>query len=129
MNKQHFEILLEKIDSKFDLVLEGYAALNRKIDNVQNSLDDYKRQNKEEQNLLFQMIREVNQKVDKLDQKVDKLDKKVDKLDQKVDKLDKKVDKLDKNNVAAHAAFNKKLDEREKETAGLKQRLTRLEAA
>jgi hypothetical protein len=32
MEKKHLEILLEDIRSKFDLVLEGHAALNSKID-------------------------------------------------------------------------------------------------
>jgi hypothetical protein len=32
MQKDHLEILLEDIRSKFDLVLEGNDSLNRKID-------------------------------------------------------------------------------------------------
>ena len=32
MEKNHLEILLEDIRSKFDLVLEGHAVLNAKID-------------------------------------------------------------------------------------------------
>lgn len=32
MQKDHLEILLEDIRSKFDLVLEGHDSLNRKID-------------------------------------------------------------------------------------------------
>ena len=32
MQKDHLEILLEDINSKFELVLEGYSALDKKID-------------------------------------------------------------------------------------------------
>ncbi|MCK4620865.1 MAG: hypothetical protein KAT62_01490 [Desulfuromonadales bacterium] len=34
MQKEHFEVILESIDSKFDLVLEGYASLDKKIDDL-----------------------------------------------------------------------------------------------
>jgi predicted RNase H-like nuclease (RuvC/YqgF family) len=66
MKKEHFEILLENMDSKFKLVLEGHAALDKKIENL-------RQENKEEHRLLHQMITEVNRKVDSLDQKVDNL--------------------------------------------------------
>jgi hypothetical protein len=32
MQKEHFEILLESIDSKFQLTLEAFQSLNNKID-------------------------------------------------------------------------------------------------
>ena len=32
MQKDHLEVILEDMNSKFDLVLEGHAALDRKID-------------------------------------------------------------------------------------------------
>jgi len=34
MDNEHLEIILESIDSKFNLVLEGHAVLNDKIDNL-----------------------------------------------------------------------------------------------
>ncbi len=40
MEKDHLEILLEDIRSKFDLVLEGHAALDRKIDARFNELNE-----------------------------------------------------------------------------------------
>jgi len=38
MEKEHFEILLEHMNSKFDLVLEGQAALAKNIDDNFESL-------------------------------------------------------------------------------------------
>jgi hypothetical protein len=32
MEKEHLEMILEDISGKFDLVLEGYAALDRKLE-------------------------------------------------------------------------------------------------
>ena len=35
MEKEHFEIILERMDTKFDLLIECYNSLNRKIDENQ----------------------------------------------------------------------------------------------
>jgi hypothetical protein len=40
MQKDHLEVILENIDSKFDLVLEGYDALNKKIDDLAQRTDE-----------------------------------------------------------------------------------------
>ena len=34
LGKEHFEILLENIDTKFELVMEGYQKLNKKVDTI-----------------------------------------------------------------------------------------------
>ncbi len=34
MEKEHLEIILENIDKKFDIVIEGYSTLDRKIDDL-----------------------------------------------------------------------------------------------
>ncbi len=40
MEKEHFEILLEDIKEKVDLILEGHATLNSKIDRVEDNLKE-----------------------------------------------------------------------------------------
>jgi len=40
MEKDHMQILLEDIRSKFDLVLEGHAALDKKIDTRFDELNE-----------------------------------------------------------------------------------------
>ncbi len=40
MKKEHFEVLLENMTDKIDLVLEGHVALNNKIDNVQQDVNE-----------------------------------------------------------------------------------------
>ena len=68
MKKEHFEILLEDMNSKFELILEGHAALNRKMD------------------IKFS---ELSEKIDHNSFKIDTLNKKIDAVDEK---LSKKID-------------------------------------
>jgi hypothetical protein len=68
MEKDHLEILLEDIRSKFDLVLEGHAALDRKIDDRFDELNG-----KVEHNTF--MIGVLNDKIDDVEkQLVEKID-------------------------------------------------------
>ena len=40
MEKEHLEVILENIDKKFDIVIEGYSTLDRKIDNLANKTEE-----------------------------------------------------------------------------------------
>ena len=40
MQKDHLVMILENIDSKFDLVLEGHETLNRNIDDLAQRTDE-----------------------------------------------------------------------------------------
>ena len=40
MQKDHFEILLESVDSKMQLLLEGFSVLDSKIDAVKDQLTE-----------------------------------------------------------------------------------------
>ena len=88
MQKDHLEIVLEDISSKFSMVLEGHSAIKSEMQKMHDNL------NEKIEHTTF-LITVVNKKVDKLDVKVDKLEAKVDKLEAKVDKLEAKVDKLE----------------------------------
>ncbi len=57
MEKDHLEILLEDINGKVDLVLEGHAVLNKKIDDTKEELS-------EKIELNSSLIQELNKKVD-----------------------------------------------------------------
>ena len=57
MGKEHLEVILESIDSKFDLVLEGHASLDRKI-------DDLSQKTAERFDLVDFKIDTLNQKID-----------------------------------------------------------------
>ena len=96
MQKNHLEILLEDISSKFNLVLEGHDALRSEIREARDE------SNAKHDHTAF-ILNVLNQKVDKLEAKVDKLEVKVDKLEVKVDKLEVKVDGIAAD-ISAHRA-------------------------
>ena len=90
MEKDHLEILLEDIRGKFDLVLEGHAALDRKIDSRFDELNE-----KVEHNTF--MIGVLNDKIDAVDQR----------LSQKIDDVERGLtEKLDAvaADLSAHRA-------------------------
>jgi chromosome segregation ATPase len=82
MQKEHLEILLEDIRGKFDLVLEGYSALDKKIDTK------------------FDVL---NEKIDQNSFKIDVLNKKIDAVDERLtnqinaveEKLGKRIDAVE----------------------------------
>ncbi|MEI6153790.1 MAG: hypothetical protein WCQ90_06870 [Deltaproteobacteria bacterium] len=86
MKKDNLEMLLENINEKFDLVLEGRSALSKEI-----------RETRQEFNEKLDL---VNFKVDTLHQRVenvreeltDKIDAVDKKLSDKIDAVDRKVD-------------------------------------
>lgn len=71
MKKDRLEILLEDINGKLDLVLEGHQLLARQIEAAREEAREADRR------IEFKTDT-VNHKVDKLEQKVDRLDQKVD---------------------------------------------------
>lgn len=101
MQKDHLEILLEDIRGKFDLVIEGHAALDKKIDIRFDELDE-----KIEHNSF--MIGALNNKIDAVDERLSKkIDAVDEKLSRKIDavdvKLSKKIDDVSAD-LSAHRA-------------------------
>ncbi|MCF6267465.1 MAG: hypothetical protein L3J57_13095 [Desulfuromusa sp.] len=86
MEKEHLEVILESIDSKFDLVLEGHETLNQKIDDLAKRTDE-----------RFDL---VDIKIDTLNDKIDTVDKK---LTKRIDGLNDKIDAVSVD-LKAHRA-------------------------
>ena len=63
MEKDNLEMILEDINGKFDLVLEGYAALDKKLD------DRFDELNEKIENNSFK-IEILNQKIDGVEEKL-----------------------------------------------------------
>jgi len=40
VGKEHLEVILENIDKKFDIVIEGYSTLDRKIDDLAKKTEE-----------------------------------------------------------------------------------------
>jgi len=95
LSERHFGVILEDIDSKLDLVVEGQGALDVKIDKVDEKLEDFKKEVNYKFDIVFEKFDEVDQKFDKVDQKFDEVDQKFDKVDQRFDEVDQRFDEVD----------------------------------
>jgi len=95
LSERHFGVILEDIDSKLDLVVEGQGALDVKIDKVDEKLEDFKKEVNYKFDIVFEKFDEVDQKFDKVDQKFDKVDQKFDEVDQRFDEVDQRFDEVD----------------------------------
>ncbi|WP_224981800.1 hypothetical protein [Geomonas agri] len=96
MKKDNLEVLLEDMNRKFDLVLEGHEVLRSEIRELSHKTD-------ERFDLVEFKIETLGKRVDGLEKKVDNLETKVDNLETKVDNLDVKVDKIAVD-LSAHRA-------------------------
>jgi cytochrome c556 len=85
MEKEHLEIILENIDKKFDIVIEGYSTLDRKI-------DDLAQKTTERFDLVDFKIDTLNQKIDAVDERLsNKIDAVEEKLTNKIDAVESKL--------------------------------------
>lgn len=73
MQKEHFEILLESMDSKINLILEGFSVLNKKI-------EDESAERKEDNVLLNVKISALSKRFDGVDARLDGIDGRLDDL-------------------------------------------------
>jgi len=85
VQKDHLEIILEDIQGKFDLVLEGHAALDKKIDKKFDQLSEKIDINSFKLDALHQTVKQNSRKIDTLDEKVERNSQKIDVLDGKID--------------------------------------------
>jgi hypothetical protein len=86
MQKENLEILLEDMNSKFELMIEGYQSLNGKIDDLSQKTD-------ERFDLIDFKFGVLNQKIDGVAADLKATDKRLsDKIDAVDEKLSKKID-------------------------------------
>ncbi|RMH51950.1 MAG: hypothetical protein D6682_03130 [Zetaproteobacteria bacterium] len=80
---RHLNMILEEMNSKMSLVLEGYAALDEKVER-------YHREAKEDHRLVMDLLKFSHKELDgKIDAVHEELDGKIDAVHEK---LDKKID-------------------------------------
>ncbi len=60
VSKPHFEVVLEDIDSKLDLVVEGHRGLDKKIDIVDKKVDDLHKEMDYKFEIVFEKFDEVD---------------------------------------------------------------------
>jgi len=87
LSERHFGVILEDIDSKLDLVVEGQGALDVKIDKVDEKLEDFKKEVNYKFDIVFEKFDEVDQKFDEVDQRFDEVDQRFDEVDQRFNEV------------------------------------------
>jgi len=87
LSERHFGVILEDIDSKLNLVVEGQGALDVKIDKVDEKLEDFKKEVNYKFDIVFEKFDEVDQKFDEVDQRFDEVDQRFDEVDQRFDEV------------------------------------------
>jgi vacuolar-type H+-ATPase subunit I/STV1 len=108
MEKDNPEIILEDIQGKFDLVLEGHASLHQEIRNTREELS-------EKINLVDFKVETLNRKIDgvdaRLSQKIDDVDARLSKKIDDVDnRLSKKIDGVAADLKEVDTRLGKKID-------------------
>jgi hypothetical protein len=89
------EMILENMDSKFDLVLEGQESLRKEMHGIRDDLSEKIDQNTFLINALNQKIHGVDEKLSKkIDGVEEKLSKKIDGVEEK---LSKRIDGVEEN--------------------------------
>ncbi len=109
MKKEHMEVILEDINSKFDLIIEGHKLLDKKIDDK---------------------TEELGKKIINVDEKVEffyrSLDKKIDgveeKLTRKIDGVEKRLSNEIKEVKAEVQGIGGRLDDHEERIIKLERR-------
>ena len=74
---RHFNVLFEDIKSKVQLVLEGHAILDRKIESTRQDLKDTILQVHQEVKWTNERIDETNERIDKTNQQLQELSKEI----------------------------------------------------
>ena len=101
MQKDHLEAILEDMDRKFDLILEGHSALTSEIRELGRRTD-------ERLDLVDFKIDTLNRKIDEVDEK---LSRKIDEVDEKLSRrIDAVDDKLCRRIDAVEEALSRKID-------------------
>ena len=93
LKKEHFEILLEAIDTKFDIMMEGYQTLDNKIDKLDarvDGLSDELHSTRDE--LIFLINANIERSEERLTKKIEDGDNVVKEslighIDQKIDEV------------------------------------------
>jgi len=92
MRKDHLENLLEDIRGKFDLVLEGHASLDKKIDLRFDQLNEKIEINSVKIDALHQKVDENSRKIDENGRKIDENSRKIDENGRKIDENSRKIE-------------------------------------
>jgi tetrahydromethanopterin S-methyltransferase subunit G len=78
--ERHFGVILEDIDSKLDLVVEGHQTLDKKIDRHYGEFQEFRKEVDYKFEIVFEKFDEVDKRFDEVDKKFDEVDKRFDEV-------------------------------------------------
>ena len=92
-------VLMEDLDAKLDLVLEGHSALDKKIDQHHEEFVEFREETNFKFGIVFEKFREVDGRLGEIDGRFDKIDGRISGVDgvlQEIKKeLSNKVDRAE----------------------------------
>ena len=88
VNKEYFEVLLEDINSKFDLLVEGHAGLSKQIEDLRWEMKEFRRENDFAHRENEAAHRKMFQEIKKLHKQDEKQEKVTVDLKQRVSRLE-----------------------------------------
>ncbi len=78
--ERHFGVVLENIDSKLDLLVEGHQALDKKIDKNHGEFQEFRREVNYKFDVVFEKFHEVDERFNTVDKRLSKVDDKLESI-------------------------------------------------
>ena len=98
-DKRAHGVLMEDLDAKLDLVLEGHSALDKKIDLHHEKFVEFKEETNFKFGIVFEKFGEIGGKFDGIDGRFDRVEGRLDKIDGALrdirNELNNKVDRTE----------------------------------
>jgi len=91
---RQFGMILESIDSKLDLVVEGHETLDVKIDKVDAKVEDLRTEMNYKFEVVFEKFDEVDKRFEDVDKRFDEVDKRFEDVDKRFNEVDKRFDEV-----------------------------------
>ncbi len=104
MDKEHFEILLEDIQSKFELMMEGQENLRKELS---CEIRKHREETQEKFDMIAFMIEGLQKKDSEFERRFDGIDQRFDGIDQRFDAVDQRFDGIDQQLASMNERFDR----------------------
>ena len=83
--ERQFGVILEDIDSKLDLVVEGHKALDEKIDKNHGEFQEFKKEVDYKFGVVFEHFEQVDRRFEQVDRCFEQVDQRFEQVDQRLE--------------------------------------------
>lgn len=88
-------VVLEHIDSKLDLVVEGQQALQKQITDNHEEFKEFRGEVNYKFGVVFENFEQIDKRFEGVDKRFQKVDDRFDKIDERFQKVDERFDRVD----------------------------------